>query len=135
MLYCTQQDLIERFGNDELISISDHDNTGAIDEAVIGLAIADAAAEIDSYVSARYSLPLNSIPAVLTLHAGNIARYRLYDNRSRDEVTERYKQAINFLDKVSKGTVSLGVTSNQESEVSHKVTAKPGVSKINWGAF
>lgn len=135
MTYCTQQDLIKSFDEAELIIMTDRDNLGVINEDVLNNAIDNAAAEIDSYISVRYSLPLNSTPSVLTLHACNITRYRLYDNRSRDEVTERYKQAISFLDKISKGTVSLGVTSSQESEVSHKVTAKQGVSKLNWDGF
>jgi len=134
-MYCSIQDLINRFGEHELISISDHENVGGIDESVIDMAITDAAAEIDAYIGARYSVPLTSIPAVLTVHACNITRYRLYDERSLDEVTERYKQAISFLKMVADGKGSLGIETGKEQQISHRVTAKKGVSATDWGTY
>jgi len=133
MTYCTQQDLTDRFGEDELISLTDHNDTGTVDTAVLNLAINDATAEINAYISVY--LPLSSTPAVLTIHACNIARYRLYDERSLDEVTERYNQAISFLKRVADGKATLGLPPAQSQQVSHRVTAKKGVSATDWGTY
>lgn len=111
MSYATQADLISRFGETEIIQLSDRSNTGAIDAAVVADKIADADAEIDAYLATRYKLPLQAVSTVLKRVASDIARYHLYDNRATDDVVRRYKAAIEFLTAVSKGTVSIGVDS------------------------
>lgn len=108
MPYVTQQQLIDRFGSEELIQLTDRANAGAIDTAVLNQAIADAGAEIDGYLAGRYQLPLATAPSILALYCGDIARYRLYDDAARDEVRKRYDDAIEFLKLVAKGTVRLG---------------------------
>jgi phage gp36-like protein len=111
MSYATQADLISRYGETEIIQLSDRANTGAIDAAVVADKIADADAEIDAYLAARYTLPLQTIPTVLKRIACDIARYHLYDNRATEDVIRRYKAATDFLTAVAKGTVSIGVDS------------------------
>ncbi len=135
MAYCTQQNIIDRYGNEELLLIVDRDDDGVLDSAVIDLAIADAAAEIDSYLGTVYTLPLNSTPAVLTIYACDIARYRLYDDRTTDEVSARYHQAIKWLKMVAEGKATLGDTGGQDSDASHATTVRQGVSKHDWGAY
>lgn len=112
MTYATQQDMIDRFGNDELIQITDRTNTGAIDANVLAQALADADAEIDGYLGSRYSLPLTSVPKILTRLACDIARYDLYDAQATDQVKERYQNAREFLTAVSRGKITLGVSAD-----------------------
>jgi len=111
MPYCTKQDLIDRFGQQELIDLTDRANTELIDDNVINQAIADASAEMDGYLASRYSLPLATVPQTLKPLCCNIARYKLYDEQASEQVTKRYDAAIKFLFSVSKGEISLGVDS------------------------
>jgi phage gp36-like protein len=111
MPYATQVDLVSRFGETEIIQLSDRTGTaGAIDSAVVADKLADADAEIDGYLQGRYTLPLSPVPTVLVRVAADIARYHLYDDRATEQVTKRYTDAINFLELVAKGDVQLGVT-------------------------
>lgn len=107
MSYCTQSDLSARFGDTELIQLTDRTNSGAINTTVLNQALADADAEIDSYLVARYSLPLDSIPQNLTRLACDITRYRLYENAATDTVQKRYDQAIRYLVQIGNGTLAL----------------------------
>lgn len=109
MPYATQADLVERFGETEIIQLSDRDRTGAIDSAVVTAKLADADAEIDAYLATRYTLPLASVPTVLKRVACDVARYHLFDDRVTDDVRRRYEDALKFLQAVAKGTVSIGV--------------------------
>ncbi|WP_368565495.1 gp436 family protein [Pseudoxanthomonas sp. UTMC 1351] len=112
MTYATQDDLVSRFGETEIIQLSDRANTGAIDAAVIADKLTDADAEIDSYLAGRYTLPLSPVPLTLQRLACDIARYHLYDDRPIEYVVKRYEAAIRFLEMVAKGTVQLGTDSS-----------------------
>lgn len=107
MTYATQADLTDRFGATELAQLSDRESGQVIDIAVLGLALADADAEIDSYLATRYALPLPSTPAVLVRLACDIARYRLYDDRTTEAVRNRYTDAVALLKRLASGEVLL----------------------------
>ncbi len=110
MAYATLQDMIDRFGETELAQLSDRTNAAAsIDTAVIDAKLPDADAEIDGYLVQRYTLPLASVPPVLKRIATDLARYHLYDDRSTEQVTKRYDDAIAFLKDVAKGVAGIGV--------------------------
>jgi len=118
MSYCTQQDMTDRFGEPEIMQLTDRNNIGVIDVAVLLRAISDASAEIDSYL-AKYTLPLVTIPAVLVRICCDIARYYLYDDAMIDTVEKRYEAVIKYLVQVAKGSISLGVDSAGDAPVSH----------------
>ncbi|WP_282265935.1 phage protein Gp36 family protein [Stenotrophomonas sp. PS02298] len=109
MSYATQADLVARFGETEIIQLSDRDNAGEIDAVVVAAKLADADAEIDAYLATRYSLPLATVPTVLKRVACDVARYHLFDDRATDDVRRRYEDALKFLQAVAKGLVSIGV--------------------------
>lgn len=119
MAYCSSQDLIDRFGNDELVRLTaQSDEYGAygtvINQIQIDRALNDASATINSYLAARYPLPLANALPILNRLACDISRYFLHDTNPLDEVTNRYKEAIRYLEKVSKGDITLGVSSEGE---------------------
>ncbi|MCL7422522.1 MAG: DUF1320 family protein [Methylobacter sp.] len=107
MPYCTKQDLIDRFGEAELIQLTDRANLGVINDTVLDQAISDAGAEIDGYLS-KYSLPLATVPTVLVRGCCDIARYYLYDDMVPDLIAKRYDAVIRFLAQVAKGTIGIG---------------------------
>jgi len=117
--YAVQQDLVDRFGQKEILELTDRTNTGNIDATVVGRALADADARINGYLQVRYVLPLASAPAVLVGIASDIARYYLFDDKATDQVTQRYKDAIKFLQDVASGAASIGVdAANQAAAAS-----------------
>ena len=73
-------------------------------------AIADAEAQIDSYISRRYQLPLQPpIPALIRRCACELTRYFLWDDKSTDHVRIRYEDAVGLLTDISVGNVLLPI--------------------------
>lgn len=109
MTYATQQNMIDRFGSQDLIELTDRAQLGVIDATVLGQALADADAEINAYLTGRYTLPLASEPPVLVKFAADIAYYQLFDACVPERVEARYGNAIKFLRSLANGQVSLGL--------------------------
>lgn len=109
MGYATQEDLVARFGEVELIQLSDKVGLGQIDASVVDAKLADADGEIDPYLRGRYVLPLATVPQPLQRVACDIARYHLYADGATEQVAQRYKDALAFLLRVSKGELQLGL--------------------------
>lgn len=114
MTYALQADMQTALGDDELIQLTDRADppVGAIDAAVLTRALEAADGEIDSYLAARYTLPLASVPTILRDCAVDIARYRLHDRGVPDRVKDAYKDRIAWLLNVSKGVASLGINTD-----------------------
>lgn len=109
MGYATQADLIVRFGEPELVQLSDRVGAGVPDAAIVARALEDAAAEIEGYLAARYALPLLNVPGSLVRIACDIARFRLFGDQASAEVRTRYEDARRVLESIARGTVSLGL--------------------------
>lgn len=107
MTYATQQDLVDRFGTQELAQLTDAAAGVTINGTTVARALADADAEINTRLSAHYILPLASVPAVLVRVAADLARYYLWDAQATEQVRNRYKDAIKLLDQVGGGALSL----------------------------
>ena len=116
MTYASQQDMIDRFGEEELIELTDRARTGAIDVTVMTRCLEDADSEIDSYLSGVYTFPLATVPDRLNKLACDVARYELYGTRATEQVVQRYKDAIAFLQLVVKGVASLGLDELSQQE-------------------
>jgi phage gp36-like protein len=109
MPYATQQDLIDRFGEEELVQLTDKTNIppSTIDAVPVDRALSDAAALIDSYLAKLYRLPLSAVPQILTKASADIARFFLYGKSAEETVTNAYKDAVTWLTSISKGLVTL----------------------------
>jgi phage gp36-like protein len=111
MTYSTQQNLIDRFGERELIQLTDRADvpTGQIVDAVLAAALADADRIINGYVMARYALPLVTVPELLGTLAADIARYKLYKDQPGETVRKNYEDALRQLRDISNGLIILDV--------------------------
>lgn len=109
-MYATRDDMVARFGEGEVISLTDRGRTGAIDDGVLMAALADAGATIDGYIGGRYTLPLGTPPKILTGYACDIARYLLSGSGRMvtEDCRDRYRDAIRFLEHAAAGRVTLG---------------------------
>ena len=111
MGYCTQTDIEARYTAEDLRRFADHDGDGAADPGVIAQAIADADAEIDSYLGKRYQVPLRAAPAAVTNASITVAWYRLALGRDSvsESIDKAYERTLRWLEKVSAGGISIGV--------------------------
>lgn len=127
MSLATQQDMIDRIGEREVIALTDRDNTGGIDSSVLTKALDSAESEISAYLAPKYALPFTVTPVIVRDFTCDVARYRLCGGEvtETEEVRNRYKDAINFFMRVAKGEISLGMTvTNTEQATSGVVTLK-----------
>ena len=116
MAYASEQDLIYRFGESEVIQITR--GTTTVNSSVLAEAQAQADAEIDGYLRGRYALPLAGTPEIINRCACDIARWILYSGVITEEVERRYKRSIELLEKIAKGDIQLGLlAAPSESEV------------------
>lgn len=107
--YATQQDLVHRFGMDELVELTNRSGGGTLDEVVVDKALSDADDAMNAYLASRYSLPLAVVPGILKRFACDIARYFLYEDKPTEQVQKRYDDALAWLKDVAAGKASIGV--------------------------
>jgi len=112
--YAQAQDIIDRFPHRDLVQLTNEDPAATtLNAAVLGRALEDASAEIDSYLEGRFKLPLADPPAVLERLAIEIAMYRLQALRPLHDLKDarqRYEDAIAMLRRVGSGEISLGLS-------------------------
>lgn len=117
MSYCSLDDIKQSISESELIELTD-DNNQQINSEIVNTAICYAETTINSYLRSRYTLPLSEIPELIKVFAVDLAVYRLHSRRMMRNMPESiltsYKNVISELVKIQKGTVSLGIESNQE---------------------
>jgi phage gp36-like protein len=107
MAYATRADIEEIWGGEFVADILPE---GVDADAAIASALAMASNEIDTYLSARYSLPLAGNPRVLVSPAADIAIYKLANRHTALTTTieDRYKFAIALLERIADGKAGLG---------------------------
>ena len=97
MAYCTQSDIEKQLPSERLITLTDDDGDDIPDTGVIDEAIADADEEIDSYLAARYTVPVSPVPGIVKKLSVDIAIWNLYARRTvqDDNREKRYQAARN----------------------------------------
>lgn len=119
-VYATSSQMVARFGEAELISLTDRDGSaGTIVASVLDVALDDATALINGYLAGRYTLPLATPPEMLERLCCDIARYGLYDNGASEQISKRYDDAVRYLEQVAAGKITLGVATQGEAPVSN----------------
>ena len=127
----TRQDLIDRFGEDELVLLTDREGRGVIDDEVLNRAIEDAEAETAAYIQAA-GLVLPSPPKVLVIKVCDIARYYLHDNGETQVVLDRYKQAIAWLRDVVRNPRLIDPDAVVADAKPSACAVRPNVPEDNW---
>jgi phage gp36-like protein len=114
--YASTQDLVDRFGAEELAARTDRDGGGQIDAAVVARALEDASAEIELYLAARYAVPVDPAPAHLVQICADIARYRLWQPVPPEGIRQAYQDAVRALRDLADGRAVLaGVQPPQDA--------------------
>jgi phage gp36-like protein len=106
--YITEAQFERRFGVGELTDLQEGGTS-------FGQAEQEAASLIDGFLAAKYVLPLATVPAIVTGWAGDITRFKLWDERAPEEVRRRYDDALEQLRDLAAGRIALppGVDGSQ----------------------
>jgi len=131
--YATAQDLVTRFGLDEISQTAPPEDPGAADfDAVrVESALTDSAAQIDSYLRMRMPVPVSPAPEVLVGAAADLARFKLHDDHAPEAVMERYRATIQWLKDLAAGKASLGELDDSVTP-SGRVVRREGASGFDW---
>jgi phage gp36-like protein len=122
MAYCTQDDLLKMIPLTELAELTAESGDDP-DPDVVDEAIEKADAEIDSYLGARYAVPLSPVPARVKGLSVDLAIFHLYSRRSvAPEVRQqRYEAALGFLERVAAGQLALEGSGGEPLEAGGEV--------------
>jgi phage gp36-like protein len=117
MSYCTQTDITNSgLSSATLIQLTDDAGTGAVNATVVAECIAQADAEIDGYLGARYSIPVSPVPVMLRNLSVAASVWKLYGHRGLDHARRRqdYEDALAVLRRLARGEMVLpDVTSGE----------------------
>ncbi len=108
-VYVTEADLVQRFGAREISELTDESAAQSPDTDEVDKACEEATSLIDSYLSVRYTLPLETVPTIVRKWACDIARKYLWKDRASPDgvITENYHDALAQLKDVAKGVMGL----------------------------
>jgi phage gp36-like protein len=115
-VYASAQDLRDRYPDQDLIQLTDPEGQ-ILQVDRLDSALRAAQSIIDGYLQGRYPLPLAQVPSSLVEYACDIAMYRLQTLRPADTLEDaraRYKDAIKYLEQVSRGELQLGLSQEQQ---------------------
>lgn len=107
MAYATLDDLVTRFGADNIAALTTRDIGADPDTSVAATALDDASQMIDSYLAGRYQLPLNPVPQVVVRWCCDIARFLLSTDQASDAIKALYNAAVQALAAAQAGRLTL----------------------------
>lgn len=105
----TQDDLLQRFGENELIRLTDRVAKREMVAQVLQKAVDDAEAEVWGYLRvAGFTAAFHQPPYALVVKTCDVCRWYLYENGIPEVVQKRYDTAIAWLKTVMKNPAMLG---------------------------
>ena len=140
MAYATVHDMVARFGSTELIRLttpSDQEMDGIVTE-VADVALTSASALMDSYIGRRYLTPMDLPPPIVTDICCDIARFRLSTGDQKttsEEVRQRHKDAMAWLNDVSLGKVVLELSEVQTGDESYAMASTREGAPFGQGGY
>lgn len=110
-MYCDLDDIRGALPEERIRELTDDDNVGMIDQGHVDKAIEWAGSYIDSFIGAKYEVPLATVPDLIKHLSVDFTIWRLYSRRLDDDlpanINERYKHATNVLKSIRSGELSL----------------------------
>lgn len=141
MAYCTQADLESEVGIVKLAQMSDRDNllAGAVNATAVTNAIAEASAQIASYIGHRISINAvaSEIPDIVKFMAVAWAirclRRGTYNGQPLEDDLDREKTDREWLDGVATGRYSLGVEPELKAapEITDKASPRDSSMRVS----
>ncbi|UOO93585.1 gp436 family protein [Vitreoscilla stercoraria] len=134
MAIITKQDMLDRFGERELIERTDRERYEQINDVVLNRAMADAEAEANAYLQAAALVLATPMPKVLVIKVCDIARYYLYDDAVTQIIEDRYKQAVTWLRDVVRNPQMLDATATPTTTNPSQCSVLPN-QPDTWASF
>ena len=107
-IYITSNEMIELFGQQELLDAFEVDSREELATSSINKYIESATAIIDAHISVRYETPLGEpIPSIVKRIAAAIVRYDYHNFDTRERVEGAYREALRFLRYLRDGKIDL----------------------------
>lgn len=136
MKYINQYILERYIQPEELIRLTDDENTGQINQERLNEAINAAENEFESYMRGVFSEPLPSpLPDMLIQIICDITIYNLYKRRFRldmpESIVKIYEEAIDKLVKIRKGLISIIDKEEDESFIKTNKDTNSRIFPIN----
>lgn len=131
MAYAAVSDMIQRFGEREVLNNSNPEGSVAtvIDVARVNQVLGDASDLIDTYLNRRYAVPLATPPASIVNACCRIARFDLAQTggtQPTEQILSDRRDAIAWLGKIASGSISLdGIVAANVSESFSRFQSRP----------
>ena len=121
--YIVQADL-DVYSSDEVLKqLTDDDDSGSIDTAIVNECIVAAESEVDSYISKQYTTPITgTIPESIKEWSVQLTTFRLHQRRLPvpSYITDLAETARAQLKLVNDGTLSLNIGDDPPDEPSDR---------------
>jgi len=124
--------MIARYPNRDLVQITNEDPAAqTVNTVFVQQFLDDASVEIDGYLESRFTLPLTDAPPRLKQLCCEIAMYKMQSLRplhDLEDARKRYEDAIEVLQEVRDGKLTLGLTADnlEPSSASPSVLTEAG---------
>jgi len=131
MAYCSEDDLLMMIPQSELGELTAE--SGEVpDSLIITDAISKADSEIDSYLGARYVVPLAAPPAQVKALAVDLAIYHLYSRRSVVPMVrqQKYEAAVAFLKQAAAGQILIVGPQGEMPTVAKEIAEVTGATRV-----
>ena len=107
-MYLTRDELIERFGEQEIVKLERNiARTPDAHPATSEKAISDAEEAVNSFVAARYPMPLPVTTEPVKRAVAVVARYYLYKDKPTEIVRLDYEDVMSWLKNIATGKAVL----------------------------
>lgn len=109
MTYASLDQLVERYGEELLLTLADRASSpaGMVDRLIVERALVGADSVVNASLAVRYRLPLAEVPDVVLDCALAIAIYKLHRYSPEDKIKDEYNQALKDLGDLAKGAKKL----------------------------
>jgi phage gp36-like protein len=110
MGYCTKDDLLLTMSEENLILITDVEQTDELNAAVLARAIDDATAEVNYYLAGKIELPFSTVPDIIRKFTVIITTYNLSVTSragAKEDQKLRFEQVMGKLNDVKTGKTTL----------------------------
>jgi len=105
--YLSIAEFVAKFGLEETVRMTDAEGSGRIDRQMLVSALSGAQAIADVHISARYAVPLATVPEIVKVALGDMARARLYPRGAPEGVAEQAKAGLKLLERIGEGRLPL----------------------------
>lgn len=135
--------MLTRLGEQTLIKLTQsNEQPDDMNVSVIQACCEDAQTEVESYCTARYSIPFDPVPKEIQRLCFSIARYYLYtynrvdsfqiSKERQDPVYLDYERALKKLESIKLGEYAILIEENEESRNSFENAIRIACGKIKF---